>query len=697
MKIKFGIRGKILAAFLALSLVSLGIVSSLAIRNMGEIGSLVKQNSISMGETIEHESISALEALGRKLIRQKTVDVAKDMELFIERHPDLDSSEQKENLELRGIAIQSVGRTGHTTLYDTSYTVYFHVDHKLVGKNLHEVAGEPIQFWSILERSILGEASGYYNWEDNDGNIRTKYMHTVPVEGTDLIVAAATYIDEFSAPAQETKDRIAAAVQDTSQYIDEQLDRAQLLFLALIVGMLAVVTGTVFLLARTITRPILSLTEGAEIIGKGKLDYSIQVNTGDEIELLARQFNKMASTLKESHTNLEQKIEERTRQERQRAEQLRTVNEVSRKISSIINLDELLPYVVNLLRQSFDYYNVNLFLYEPNSNNLVLKAGSGGYTGTVPIGTQVNMEEEGIVGWVAQTGAPLLINDVTQEPRYHIVEGLSETKSELAVAVKMGEKVLGVLDIESTELDAFSEADMFTAQTLADQLAVAIENARLYQETRQIAVMEERNRIAREIHDTLAQGFTGIIMQLEAADQVLGGDDLETKHHLDQAQSLARKSLNEARRSVWNLRPQPLENLTLVEALKQEVEKFTKDSYINTNLKVSGNITTLPPAIETALFRICQESLNNVRRHARANHAEASLAFEESLVELSISDDGTGFESDALLKSTKRRRTFGLISMQERARGLGGTFTIQSEKGKGTLIRVIIPLKRGAV
>ncbi len=132
------------------------------------------------------------------------------------------------------------------------------------------------------------------------------------------------------------------------------------------------------------------------------------------------------------------------------------------------------------------------------------------------------MDEESIVGWVAQTGEPILANDVSEDPRYRAVEALRDTKSELAVPVKMGNNVIGVLDIESTDVDAFGEADLYTAQTLADQLAVAIDNARLYDETRQMAVMEERNRMAREIHDTLAQGFSGIILQLEAARTSVG-------------------------------------------------------------------------------------------------------------------------------------------------------------------------------
>jgi len=693
-KVKFGIRGKILVFFLALSLTSLGVISFVALSSMSEVGYIVKQNSISMGETVVNTSIAALEDLGRRLLKQKAVDVAKEIELFFERHPDLEVSECKGNEELRVIAIQRVGRTGYTMAYDRSYTVYFSANPNLVGANLHGVAGEPAHYWSILERSVAGEASGYYDWEDEEGNVRPKYMYCVPVEGTELVVAATTYIDEFSAPAEGTKTKIASAVLATSEYIDEQMDKAQLTFLAVILGMIVVVSVLGYLLARTITGPILELTKGVEVIGKGELDYSIKMNTGDEIQQLAEQFNTMASTLKESYANLEQKVEERTKQERQRVEQLHTLNEVSRKISSIVNLDELLPYVGNLLRQTFHYHSVNIFLFELESGRVTLKALClSGQEGLIPVGVPLEVDEDSIVGWVAQTGEPLLANDVGKEPKYRAVEALSDTKSELAVAVKMGEKVLGVLDIESTEVDAFGEADLFTAQTLADQLAVALENARLYEETRQLAVMDERNRMAREIHDTLAQGFTGIILQLEAAEQALSEKPSELERHLSQAQNLARKSLAEARRSVWNLRPQALEQLPLAEALGQEVDRFNKETGINVRFTVSGDRCDLLPEVETGLLRICQESLANVRKHAKTSDVEVNLTFNESVIELRVSDNGVGFKPDTTDKVRKKRGAFGLIGMRERARGLGGSFEVESKKGKGTLVRSVIPTK----
>jgi nitrate/nitrite-specific signal transduction histidine kinase len=694
-RIRLGIRSKILIFFLALSLMSLGLISWLAFNSISQVSSLVKQNSTSMAEYVARQSISALEDLGRTLIQRRALYVADEIGLFIQYHPYLGVSELKANTELKDIAVQRVGQTGSTFVYDNTGTVYFDADPKLVGVNLLKVGGEPVSFDSIVERSFKGEASGLYNWADSKGEVRTKYMHAVPVEGTNLVVAASTYIDEYSAPAAELKADINSTVQATNTFIDEQLKRTQWIFTGVFGGMILLAAGFIFLLSGAITRPILALTKGAEVIARGELDYNIKAETGDEIQQLAEQFNEMARALKESYTGLEQKVADRTKQEHQRAEQLRTVNEVSRKISSIVKLDELLPYVGNLLRETFHYYNVNIFLLEPSSGALALKALClSGQKGMIPVGVPLAVDEESIVGWVAQTGEPILANDVSEDPRYRAVEALRDTKSELAVPVKLGNNVIGVLDIESTDVDAFGEADLYTAQTLADQLAVAIDNARLYDETRQMAVMEERNRMAREIHDTLAQGFSGIILQLEAAEQALSSDEQALQRHLNQARNLARKSLAEARRSVWNLRPQALEQRPLADAIKQEVDRFCQSTGVKVQLNIIGDRRDLPPEVEAGVLRIFQESMTNVRKHAKAAEVEVNLTFNESATELSVRDNGVGFKQQLSgdgEKSPKKRDTFGLISMRERARGLGGTFEVQSQRGEGTLVKIAIP------
>ncbi len=693
--IRFGIRDKILISFLALSLISVGIISSLALRYIGSVGSLTKEYSASMGETVMSVSIAALEDQGRRTIYQKASDVAKEIYFYLQLHHDLTDVDIVKDERLKAIAVQKVGRTGYTIVYDKTGKIYFAADPTIVGTNLRQLGGEPSYYSSIFERSLLGgDASGYYKYKaETDATERTKYFYAVPVESSNLIVAAYTYLDEFSSAAEDTKDRIASAVEEMSKQVDKQAREAELIFIAVIVGMVVFVSGVSFLLSETITRPVMALTEGSEHIARGELDYSLDVNTGDEMQVLAEQFNKMGLALRESYSTLEQKVIDRTEKERQRAEQLRTINEVSRKISSIVNLDELLAYVGNLLRQTFHFYNVNIFLFEPSSGKLMLKTlHFSGQKNVIPVGVPLEMDEQSIIGKAATTGEYVLIRDLQELDEAQRQDSHSETRSELAVPVKMGGRVLGVLDIESTEVDGFDEADIFTAQTLADQLAVAIENARLYQETRSMAVTEERNRMAREIHDTLAQGFTGIILQLEATEQVLGDEmNPDVQKHLNQARSLARKSLQEARRSVWNLSPQALEQLRIDEAIKHEVDRFKQDHGIDAVFTQFGEKRELPPETGTALFRICQEALTNIAKHAQATEVEVTLNYDSNEVELAIKDNGVGFTMEPDGKVGKSGG-YGLISMRERVLGQKGHFEVQSEKGAGTVIKASIPI-----
>ncbi len=206
-------------------------------------------------------------------------------------------------------------------------------------------------------------------------------------------------------------------------------------------------------------------------------------------------------------------------------------------------------------------------------------------------------------------------------------------------------------------------------------------------QTRDLAVLEERNRMAREIHNTLAQGFTGVVLQLEAAEQVQAEDQAAVAGHLRTAKSLARSSLQEARRSVWNLMPEALSGSSLEGALRREIER-SLTSARHGSLSVSGSRLRLSPDIEAALLRICQESLTNVNRHAAANNVRVNLRFDDTSVVLSIEGDGVGFDHDRASEGNG----LGLRGMSERTRLLGGRLVVKTEPGQGTTVEASVPL-----
>jgi len=205
------------------------------------------------------------------------------------------------------------------------------------------------------------------------------------------------------------------------------------------------------------------------------------------------------------------------------------------------------------------------------------------------------------------------------------------------------------------------------------------------------AVLEERTRLAREIHDTLAQQLTGIVLELEAADTLLNrGSEERAKTSVEKARELARGALQEARRSVWNLRPSPLSATGLVAAIGHEVEAWEERTGIPARFKARAvpPHPSLSPTAEVALLRIGQEALSNAARHGHPEHVDVELRAHAQELILSVRDDGVGFDPSA---SAPREDCFGLDGMAERARNAGGTLTVVSTPGHGTTVTTRLP------
>jgi signal transduction histidine kinase len=203
------------------------------------------------------------------------------------------------------------------------------------------------------------------------------------------------------------------------------------------------------------------------------------------------------------------------------------------------------------------------------------------------------------------------------------------------------------------------------------------------------AVLVERSRLARDIHDTLAQGFVGISLQIEAVGKMMDKSPTAAKQHLELAQSLITHSLSEARRSVWDLRAQALESADLATALSDEAKRLTAGTSVRAEFHVTGAPRPLPATVESNLLRIGQEAMTNVMKHAKAERILIELAFEPKQVGLRVKDDGCGFESQGGTASADGH--FGLIGMRERATRLRGKLAVESRPGAGTEIRVTAP------
>lgn len=324
---RWSITTKILVPFLALSVISIAVMAYVAIYNMNQLGNHALETSTSLGESAIEDSTTYLNRLGEEIIIQKAHDVAKQVDMYLADRPAMTVAEMRNDAELRRIVVQPVGTTGYTTLIDPNNAVI--IIHKFPEqeKDISTLADELPTFWDLIETTADGrDAAGYYNWLEVDGSIQEKYAGISAVNTTDgrvLTLWATTYIDEFSQPAEETKQDIYTAIADSSLYISNQAAVIQSFFIVFFVVLVILVTIIALLLSRAITRPILSLTQGAREIGQGRLDYILKVRNQDELGALAESFNKMRGDLQRYVDELQNTATENIAKERTIQENLR--------------------------------------------------------------------------------------------------------------------------------------------------------------------------------------------------------------------------------------------------------------------------------------------------------------------------------------------------------------------------------------
>src|SRR6266511_4207684 len=257
-----------------------------------------------------------------------------------------------------------------------------------------------------------------------------------------------------------------------------------------------------------------------------------------------------------------------------------------------------------------------------------------------------------------------------------------------------GDRMLGIMNVATSQWDVFTPQDIEILSAIGHQIATAIERTQLADQATRVTLVEERNRLAREVHDTLAQELTGIALQLEAAEALLDTAPDRARARIRQALVRTRESLAEARRSVLDLRAGPLERQALPAALEELGRRFAAE----TGISVASNVAIAAPRllarVETALYRIAQEALVNVREHAQASAVQIDLRLESERIWMTISDNGHGFDADQLAsRGRATERGFGLLGMQERAHLLHGAMQIRSSSGAGTQVEITIPLE----
>jgi two-component system NarL family sensor kinase len=250
-----------------------------------------------------------------------------------------------------------------------------------------------------------------------------------------------------------------------------------------------------------------------------------------------------------------------------------------------------------------------------------------------------------------------------------------------SVAIRFGGQDLGLMNLTKPGLRKIAGHDLRLLTTIADQLGIAVERARLAETATQVARMREREELARDLHDTFAQDLTAITLQLETALQYIGGE-AQAARQVTSALNVARDSVHRARRSVEALRSSPENGSPLDAALAELARSFTSQSGVPVHLHVDA--TGAHPEIERVVYRIAQEALTNVRRHAKAKNVWIDATRRRGQVVLTIRDDGKGLKE-------RKRDGIGINGMQERARSIGGSVSVRSYRPGGTEVRATLP------
>ena len=372
--------------------------------------------------------------------------------------------------------------------------------------------------------------------------------------------------------------------------------------------------------------------------------------------------------------------------EQRRAEQFRLINRVGRELTLIYDVDEVLGQVTRMIQKAFGYYHVAIGMVE--GDEVVYRVGAGELWDDPAFQfkpARLKIGAEGLSGWVADTGESLMIPDVSQDPRYVWMRG-SRTRSELTVPVMVKGQVIGVLDVQSDRPNAFDDTDLAVLQSLAHQVGAAVENVQLYEQGQRAAVMEERSRLARDLHDAVTQTLFSASLIAEAVPASWEMDQQEGRQLLRELQQLTRGALAEMRTLLLELRPAALIETGLSDLLHQLGEAAAGRAGVPVSVEVSGDCV-LPPDVHVVLYRVAQEALNNVVKHARASAVELILRCAAApdgagrRVELEIRDDGRGFDPEGIAPDH-----LGLGIMRERAETIGARLEVETSAGNGTRI-----------
>ena len=373
----------------------------------------------------------------------------------------------------------------------------------------------------------------------------------------------------------------------------------------------------------------------------------------------------------------------------QRTHDLATLNAISRVVSHSLDLKEILRDAVERTLQVVEMEVGSALILDEGTQDLVSMAYHGLSDTPVQLGARWPIASA-LAGKTVDGVHPLAWNVATDYPDGALKARLVRDGIQLVVGVPLiaKEKMVGMLVLSTRTPRALTPEESSLLSAIGQQIGIAVENARLYEQAEQAAAITERSRLARELHDSVTQLLYSVTLYAEAAAQLLeAGKTTMASKHLGDLRDTAQEALREMRLLIFELRPLELEKMTLVAAIRARLDAVESRGGMRVDMHIEGE-ERLPRAMQAELYHIVQEALNNTLKHSNAKQVSVALRFAENETCLQIQDDGAGFD----LANAQQSGGLGLLGMQERAQKIGGTLCIASEPGKGTTITIRVPV-----
>ncbi|MBI4282672.1 MAG: GAF domain-containing protein [Chloroflexi bacterium] len=580
------------------------------------------------------------------------------------------------------------------------------------------------QIGGFIEAIHLGE-TGYAQVVDDDGELLAS---TIPatlaeksdhgdrfvalIEGRKEVVRTCHSCHDPQGSTPKRKDVLAFVPMSSAswgvavrQSEEEALGPTRRLRWGMLgIGTLSLLSGLAFtaIFMRRTLRPVRLLTEGAQRIATGDLSSPIEAKGQDEIGILARTFESMRVKLETSLGEIAD-----------RALEAEALYQLGVEISSLLDVDKTLSSVVGRARELLQADVAMLSLLDENSRQIYVRAVSG-----APDEDFLHLAltpGHGFAGKVIELGQVVSTADYLTEPGIHRdveADALAQKeglRSHLGVPLRIRDKVIGALVVAYRRRYEFQAREEGLLSRLANQAAIVIENARLYDEVqrkeeqrgqlleRVISIQEEeRKRIAQELHDDSAQTLSALSMQLESIEGELPPGMEEIRARIERYRVSVVRALEDVRRVIADIRPTSLDDLGLVPAIRWYAAGHLEERGVKVSVESSKISFRLPLRLETALFRVAQEAINNIAKHAECSSARILLEVQDSSLRMVIEDDGRGFDTAEVLAWRGGRSGLGILGMRERVALFDGALSIDSSPGKGTKVIVEVPWEKEA-